>query len=83
MGPEELAALEKAEAEAARRRRDDAAENTPVEEIVDATAAAVDIASTRSAGDVVGDAIDVAGKAAETVADAAGRVVEGIGSLLD
>jgi len=83
MGAEELAAIEKAKAEAARQQASKPAEDGSLGDVVDAGLTVADVAATETVGSVVSGALDAVGTAAEAVADAAGSVVEGIGSIFD
>ncbi|HKU94801.1 MAG TPA: hypothetical protein VJR58_05970 [Vineibacter sp.] len=83
MGPEELAAVEKAKAAAAQQQAARPADDTSVADVVDAGLTVADIATTEAAGSIVSGTLDAVGSAAEAVADAAGSIVEGIGSILD
>lgn len=83
MGPEDLAAIEKAKAAAAQQQASKPADDASLGDVVDAGLVVADVATTETAGNVVSGTLDVVGNAAEAVADAAGSLVEGIGSILD
>jgi len=83
MGPEELAAIEKAKAAAVQQQASKPADDASLGDVVDAGLVVADVATTEAASSVVSGTLDAVGSAAEAVADAAGSIVEGIGSIFD